>query len=185
MKKSTIILAVFLFISGPLLNAQTGDSFRIEGLVQYFQPSDEAFKDIYGSGMMYGGEISIKVWEWISIWAGADYYSEAGKTTFTQEDTDLRITPIYGGVMFQLPNRNFQPYTALGIGYFLYEEENPIGQIDGGEIGYIVQLGLRVKTFGPLFFDIKGGYSICKTQPGDLEVDLGGIKGGIGIGLEF
>ena len=185
MKKIIVVWAIFFLITGSSLNAQTGDSFRIEGLVQYFQPSEEAFKDIYGSGIMFGGEISFKVWEWIYIWTGADYYNKGGKTTFTQEDTDLRITPIYGGVMFQLPNPRFKPYTALGIGYFLYEEENPIGQIDGSEIGYIIQLGLRVEAVGPLFFDVKGAYSICKTQPGDFEVDLGGVKGGIGIGLEF
>lgn len=184
MKKYILISAAILLMTAPLLQAQAG-SFRIEGLVHYFQPSDNIFKDIYGSGMAYGGEIGIRIMDWVSLWAGADFYSQTGELTFTGEDTELQIFPIYGGLMFELPNQQFHPYAGFGVGYFQYKEESPIGSVDGGELGYIVQAGVRVNVVSSLFFDIKGSYSICKTQPADFEIDLGGLKGGIGIGFEF
>ena len=184
MKKYILVLAAILMVSAPLLQAQDG-SFRIEGMVNYFQPSEDAFKDIYGSGMTYGGEIGIRIMDWLSLWAGADFYNQTGELTFTGEETELQIIPVYGGLMFELPNQQFHPYAALGVGYFQYKEENPIGSVDGGELGYIVQAGVRITVVSSLFFDIKGSYSICKTQPADFEIELGGIKGGIGIGFEF
>ena len=185
MKKSILFIAIILFLSGPFLHAGTGESFRIEGMVHYFQPTDEFFKDIYGSGMVFGGEIGIKLWEWVSLWAAADFYNKEGKTTFTEEVTELRIIPVSGGLMFQTMSSVFRPYTAIGVGYFQYSEENPIGKVKNGDIGYIVQLGCRIKVAGPLFFDVKGSYSYCKVKPADFEIDLGGLKGAIGLGLEF
>ena len=36
-----------------------------------------------------------------------------------------------------------------------------------------------------ILFDIKGSYSYCKVKPADLEANLGGLKVGLGLGLEF
>lgn len=188
MKKSILLFSAALFlliISGSFLHAQNESRLRIEGVVHYFQPADAVFQDIYGGGITYGGEIGIRLGGWISLWAGGDFYSQTGGTTFTGETTELQIIPVYGGLMFEIPGDTFRPYTAFGLGYFLYKEENPIGRVEGGEMGYISQLGVRIHVTGSLFFDIKGSYSYCKTQPAEFETDLGGFKGGIGIGLEF
>lgn len=48
-----------------------------------------------------------------------------------------------------------------------------------------IALGCRIKAIGLLFLDMKGSYSYCKVKPADIEADLGGFRGGIGLGLEF
>ena len=161
------------------------DGFFIEAKGNYCQPTDQYFKDIYGSGITYGGEIGIILWKWIGVWAGGDYFNKKGKMTFTEEETKIQITPIYGGIRFQLPNSSISPYLGFGFGYFQYKETNPIGKVEKGDIGYIGQVGCIFKIKGALFFDINGSYSYCKVKPVDIEADLGGLKAGIGLGFEF
>lgn len=178
----------FFFFLGILLIgtfAYGGRVFKIEAIGYYFQPSDKAFKNIYGSGISYGGEISITIWKWISILAGGNYYYKKGKTSFAKEETEIQIIPLYGGIKLQLPNSNISPYAGFGIGYFTYKETSLIGKVEEGNIGYIGQLGCLIKIAGGLFLDIKGSYSYCKVKPVDIEADLGGLKAGIGLGFEF
>ena len=175
----------------PLVQAfrELGKEKEIKVLVEvvgsYFQPSDQAFKDIYGGGTNFGGEITITVMKGISLWAGANMYSNTGLTTFTQEETEISITPIYGGLKFRAPGAKVSPYVGLGVGYFQYKETSPIGSVSQGDIGYIGQLGILVNVVGPFYLDLKGSYTYCKVQPQEVEANLGGfqIVGGFGIGF--
>ncbi len=185
MKKNILFLTVIILFSVTLLHAGSGDSFRITGMANYFQPSDEYFKNIYGSELTYGGEIGIKLWKWISLWSAADFYTKKGQTTFSEEETDIQIIPIFGGLMFQFTNSSFRPYTAFGIGYFQYKETNPIGTVEDGDLGYVIQAGIRFKPIDLLFLDFKTSYSFCQVKPADIEADLGGFRAGFGLGLEF
>lgn len=184
-KGIVIILAcsvLFLF-SG----AAYGGKFLLEAKGMYFQPTDQYFKDIYAGGSFtYGGEIGIKIWKNLEIWAGGHYFKKTGKLTFTQEDTTINIMPIYGGIRYRPSKGKFSWYVGAGVGNFKYKEENPIGTVDKGDIGYIGQAGVMFKIIGALFIDIKGNYSYCKVKPAGVEeLNLGGIQGGIGIGFEF
>lgn len=181
MKKLITIIAVTIFLSG-LANAA---DYMFELKTNYFTPSEQSFKDVYGSGMTYGAEIGITLWKGIGIWAGGDYFTKKGKMTFTEEETELQIIPLYGGIKFRLLKGGISPYIGLGIGYFLFKETNPVGKVEEGDIGYIGQAGFLIKIAGALFFDIKGSYSYCKAKPVDIEADLGGFKVGIGLGFEF
>lgn len=167
------------------VKAKKGIGFFLEVQGVYFQPSDQVFKDIYGSGMYYGGEIGINIWKGIGIWAGGQYINKKGKLTFTQEETEIKIMPFYGGIKFRLPDAKISPYISLGVGYFKYKETSPIGTVEKGNIGYIGQLGCLFKILGPLVIDIKGSYSYCKIKPEEIEANLGGLQGVVGIGVDF
>ena len=179
MRKLVIIIAILVSSSG--LATAKGIFIELKG--SYFNPSEKVFKDIYGSGMTYGGEIGIALWKGIDIWAGGDYFTKKGKLTFTEEETELQIMPIYGGIKIRLTRAKISPYIGLGVGYFQYKETNPIGKIEKGDIGYIGQVGCLFKVAGALFFDINGSYSYCKVKPVDIKADLGGLKLGIGLGF--
>jgi len=152
----------------------------------YFQPSDQVFKDVYGGGTYIGGEINITLMKGVSLWAGAQMFKKTGQTTFTLEETEIQITPIYGGIKFRVPDKKVSPYLGLGVGYFSYKESSPvIGNVSKGDIGYIGQLGVLVNVIGPIFLDLKGSYSYCKVQPLNVEANLGGVQvtGGFGFGF--
>ena len=180
--KIRILVILIFFLFGTLV---FGGNFRIEAVGYYFQPSEKAFKDIYGSGITYGGEIGLNLWKGIGIWAGGDYYTNKGKSTFTKEDIEIQLFPLYGGIKIQLPKSSIRPYAGFGVGYFQYIETTPFGTVEKGDIGYIGQVGCMFKIGGALFFDIKGSYSYCKVKPVDIEADIGGLKAGIGLGFEF
>ncbi|UCC41209.1 MAG: outer membrane beta-barrel protein [Candidatus Aminicenantes bacterium] len=181
MKKITAIIASIVFLSVSAIAAD----FMVELKTSYFAPSEQIFKDVYGSGMTIGGEIGITLWKGLGIWAGADYFSRKGELTFTEESTKIQIIPLYAGIRYQFQQEKIAPYIGLGIGYFRFKETNPIGKVEEGDIGYIGQVGCLFKVVGSLFFDIKGSYSYCKAKPMDIKADMGGLKAGIGIGFEF
>ncbi|NIO48888.1 MAG: outer membrane beta-barrel protein [Candidatus Aminicenantes bacterium] len=183
MRAKGILVFCLTIIMFPALSH--AGAFFIEANANYFRPKDQSFKEIYRNGKSFGGEIGITLGKGISIWAGGHYFSKKGKLTFTEEDTKIQIIPLYAGLRYRLEKANIRPYVGFAIGYFRYKEANPIGTIKKGDIGYIGQVGIIFKVGGALFLDIKGSYSYCKVKPVDIEANLGGLQGGIGLGLEF
>ncbi|UCE40531.1 MAG: hypothetical protein JSV17_13900 [Candidatus Aminicenantes bacterium] len=184
MKKRTVILFATAIISLFFLNISTYAT-HIEVKVLYFQPTEKMFKDIYGGGMSYGGELNINIIKGLTIWVGADYFKKKGKLTFTKEETELQIFPIYGGLKYIFPGQWIMPYLGVGVGYFQYKESNPIGKVKEGEIGYVAQAGFLLRLFDPVIVDFQAGYNVCKTKPQEIEVDIGGLKAAVGLGLSF
>ncbi len=172
-------------IAVPIPEEEKESRFSLEVIGSYFQPSHQSFKDIYGGGISFGGEISITLMKGISIWIGGYFFTKTGLTTFTEEETKIQITPIYVGLKFRRPEARISPYFGIGVGYFQYKETCPIGTVEEGDIGYIGQIGCIFKVIGPLFLDFKGSYNYCKVKPGDIEANLGGFQGIVGVGFEF
>lgn len=158
--------------------------FLLEAFGSYFQPSDQVFKDIYGNGTFFGGEIGL-FFRGVGIWAGGHFYAKNGLTTFTQEETEIQISPVYGGLKFRVPQSRVSPYLGVGVGYFKYKETSPMGTVEKADIGYIGQLGCIFKIIGPIMIDIKASYSYCKVKPMDVEANLGGLQGMVGFGVDF
>jgi hypothetical protein len=184
-RKYFMLSAAVVFLSGSFLMAESGDRFNVLGTVHYFQPTDDVFKDVYGGAMVFGGEIGVKVWKGLGIWAAVDVYSKDGSTTFSEEPTEIRIMPITAGAIYCFTAKRLQPYLALGVGYFRYKETNDIGQVEGGDLGYIARGGARLIAFGPLILDVRVSYSTCKYKSSPFEADLGGLRAGLGIGAAF
>jgi hypothetical protein len=184
MKKRIVIVFIAAFLSLFLINFPAFAT-HIEVKALYFQPTEQAFKDIYGSGMSFGGEVNIPVFKGFHIWIGAEYFTKKGELTFTKETTEIQITPIYGGLKYIFPGRKIMPYLGVGVGYFQYKESNPIGTVKEGKIGYVAQAGLLLCLFGSVLVDFQAGYNVCKIKPQEIEADIGGLKAGIGLGISF
>jgi len=182
MKKTIIVLITAIFLSG-LANASEF-IFEIKG--HYFNPSEKAFKDIYGGGLMYGGEATIAIWRNIELWFGGSYFSKKGELTFTKEETKIKIVPIGAGVKYLFPVLEIiDGYGGMGINYYSYKEENPIGEVSKDGIGILVKTGALVKVIKGLIIDVYINYSYCKMKPADFDINIGGIEAGMGIGYEF
>jgi len=181
MKKLTIIIAISFLLSKI---ASAGDIIiKVKG--SYFYPSDKAFEEIYGGGVMYGGEADIGIWRNLELWVGASYYSKKSELTFTKEKTRLKIIPIGGGVKYRLSARSLNIYGGIGINYYQYEEKNPIGDVGWGELGIVAKIGCAVKGSGGLMTDFYINYSYCKMRPVSNDINVGGVEAGIGIGYRF
>ena len=157
----------------------------VELRAHYLHPSEEAFRDIYGGGMMYGGEISIGVRRELDVWFGGSYFSKKGELTFTKEETKLEIYPLGGGLKYRLTTGAFSLYAGAGLNYYQYKESNPLGDLSKGGLGYIGKIGSYVKVTGGLLIDFYINYSYCKIKPADFKINIGGIEAGVGMGYEF
>lgn len=162
-----------------------GETFSIQGRGAFFMPSETVFKEIYGESPVYGGEISLTIMSGLKLWVGGHYFNKTGTLTFTEETTTMTLIPVFGGLQYQFLGGRFRPYIGAGAGYILYKEENPIGKVEDGGLGFIGLAGVRVMIVGPLFLDLQGSYSMCKVEPAGIEADLGGIHVGVGLGLQF
>jgi hypothetical protein len=163
---------------------------RAEGLFiaargAYFSPTDKAFREIYGYGISWGGEISFSLSERTDVWAGGDYYSKVGKLGLTEDATKIRIAPLAAGVKFYLSRGRLRPYVGAGAAYFQYKETNNIGTIEKGDVGFVARAGLLVMLAPTFFMDIQAGWSTCRVQPAEVKANLGGLSLGLGLGFEF
>jgi len=172
-----------------LFSSLAQGKFLIEAKGSYFLPSDKNFRDVYSGGkfeewISYGGEIGITLGKGVGLWAGGHYFNKKGKLTLTEEETTIKITPVYGGIKFRSTKSNVSPYFGVGAGYFQYKEENRLGKVSKGSVGYIGQIGLIFRA-GVIIIDFQASYSYCKVKPVEVEANLGGFQGGIGLGFEF
>jgi len=181
MKKLVIIIVSVILLSG-LANAA---DFIVELKAHYLHPSEEAFRDIYGGGMMYGGEVSIGVSRRLDVWFGGSYFSKKGELTFTKEETKLEIYPIGGGLKYRLSEGILSFYIGAGLNYYQYKESNPIGDVSKSRWGYIYKIGSYIKVIEGLMFDLYFNYSSCNIMPADFKINIGGIAAGVGIGYSF
>jgi len=182
MKKLFIISALPLLLFGFTYAGEV----IIEVKAAYFNPSEQAFKDIYGGGRMFGGEVSVGIFEGFSLWLGGSYLTRDGVLTFTQEETKLEIMPLGGGIKYFFPMLKIAHlYAGVGVNYYAYKEENPIGNVIKGGIGYLGKIGILIKVFKGLMLDAFVNYSYCKMMPADYEINIGGIEAGVGLGFRF
>jgi len=176
--KALIIGSIILFsISG------YGASLRVEGKVAYFIKTDKAFRDIYGTGTIYGGEINIGILKYLELWAGGRYYRKKGELAVTKEMTEITLFPLEFGL--KLRDRSGGGYIGIGIRSYQYKETNPIGEVKGNSLGILGQLGLLLKITNGFMLDIYLSYSHCEVKPQNIKVNIGGGEVGIGLGFEI
>lgn len=184
MKKGIVALSMLVFLA-TAAGALRAGGFYLEARGAYFQPTDGAFKDIYGSGTTFGGEVGFGLRGNLSLWLSGDFFTKTGKLTFTGEETKIQITPACAGVQFRFSASRLSPYVGAGVGYFQFKETNPIGEVKEGNLGFVGKAGLSFDLGTAFFLDLQAKYSYCKVKPQEVEADLGGFQAGLGLGFRF
>jgi opacity protein-like surface antigen len=193
-------VALVLFIVTQALSAQQAavpgaqpepqkerDSFSMFlGRFGYFLASEKAFKDIYGNeGVVYGGELRIGG-KRIAGWLEGNYRARTGKSSFTEEETNVNVMAIEGGALFRIMPGKISPYVGAGIGYYMFDEKNSfIGEAKQSKIGFCGAAGVSVIVAKLLVLDCRLKYSSCSMKPADYQINIGGLTMGIGLGVRF
>ena len=168
-----------------LLSSVCAFCFTLAVKGHYFYPSDKTFRDIYGGGPMYGGEIGIGVSRSLDIWIGGSYFSRTGELTYTKEGTKLSILPVDLGLRYRFTAGSVIVYGSAGVEYCQFKESNPIGRVNKGGAGLIVRLGSLFRISRGFYIDLAVGYSYCQMKPADYNIQIGGIQAGGGLVFEF
>lgn len=181
MKKWIVFLLFLFLLSG---SASAADViFKLKG--SYFHPYDTTFKDIYGGGMTYGVEVGTEISRHLEMWIDGSYFSKKGELTVTREETKLKIIPVGGGLRYSLSLKRIHVYAGIGINYYLYNETNPIGDVNWGKLGGIINVGSFIKIKEEWSIDFFMSYSYCEMQPADFKINIGGIEAGIRLGYSI
>jgi len=151
----------------------------------YFSPSEQIFKDVYGSSISYGGEVIARLWKGIHIFFGVSVLSNKGKMTLMEEETKISIMPLELGVLYKFSIKKINPYIGAGLGYHILSEESFLGKVTDNKLGFFGQAGLAINMMKALVIDLNAKYNFCNAQPGELEENIGGIRIGLGIGYSF
>ena len=150
-----------------------------------FVPSEQSFKDIYGSGLGFGGELNFGLWNAVELWLVGNYYTREGSLPVTAEATTLSLLALGGGPKFRFSHARISPYIGIGPVVYIYKEENPIGLAEGTGIGYIGQFGVSFLVGGGLLLDASVNYTYCQVQPQNIKANVGGLQLGLSIGYSF
>lgn len=192
-----IIAVIFILLAGVFfLNAgeepcePKSFSITVGAGVRNF--SNDDFKEVYdGTPMVYSVDIAMRIMKSLEVFLHTDYLSIDGKTTFTQEDTTLKITPVELGARFLVVSKNpckqkLFPYLGAGVGYYMIKEEfqegAPIEPVDEKRVGFFAEGGLRFYLIKSVFIDAKLKYIGLKSEN---SIQMGGFAYMGGVGFSF
>ena len=180
MKKWILTIGLFSFITGAhsqvLILTLNGN---------HFSPTETAFRDIYGCGMMFGGELEVELSRHFSLWLGGKYYTRKGQLSFTREETRLTLVPFDLGVRYKLLTGVVVPYIGSSLVLSRFSESNPIGSVRVIGVGWRGEGGIEIRVINRFLMDLRIDYSISKIDPADIPVDIGGFSISSGLKIDF
>lgn len=188
MKRGFLASVLVLLLIVPIYSAV---NFSVSFTGNYLSPADTNFKDTYGTGVFFPElKLSYKVFNNISVWAGFGLLSVTGETPGLLEDAKSSQNIISFGVGY---SDNFTPKMGykveVGAAYFSYKEEALEEEISDSATGFRADFGIFYNITDTFFAEVIAGYmsaSDTLTLFGeDVDIKLGGFKGGIGVGIRF
>ncbi len=185
-KRSFAGFMLIAVLAGPALAAGKGPvlALRAGG----FFPSDDVFREVYGTGLSFAADLSVPLAGPLQLWAGAEFLNETGLLPVSEEESRVRIVPLFAGLRLQFGQKSVRPYFGAAAAYFMLHEENPIGAADDDALGLIAQAGLQIRLGGPVWLDLFAGYrsATVRTEGEDpLEAKLDGFSAGLGLAYRF
>jgi hypothetical protein len=185
--RAVTVLVLAIVLTGPVLAAPgTGPSFALKA--GYFFPSDEVFREVYGASLSFAADLTVPLTGPLHLWVGAELLSKTGLLPVSEEASRLRITPLFAGLRLQALKSGIRPYVAAAAAYFMFHEQNPIGEASDRAFGALAQAGLEVHLAGPVWMDAFAGYRTAKIGSGGedpVEAKLDGFSAGLGLAYRF
>jgi len=173
-----ILLAVLVFISG----ASAEQRFSLGVDAGYFHPRSGDFRDIYGSGIQLGAELTVDFGNGITAWAGGRYFRKTGQLSFTGEAVVLHLLPLHLGLGYQFrPGGLWRPFLGGGVSLNVFREAAPLETIKQTRLGYWGQAGISIRIMRRLALEAKCVYNSCRMEFPETDVDLSGMSGIIGL----
>jgi hypothetical protein len=153
-----------------------------------YLPQNDILKTVYGTAnMIYGGRLGLRVWGGIYFWISAARFKAVGKTTLSEDQTTLTLTPFSAFLRLGFSLGDLKPYAGVGYTYMNFKEESVIGDTEGNGRNFSLEAGIEYKMSRNFFLDFNARFDQIKVNPGGLEekIDLGGLQAGVALLLSF
>ena len=194
MKKTILLLLSISLFSSGLLSQRDGSSrandrsgkFSLTVGAGIRLVNEDLYGEVYGNhSLSINLDLALRLFNRVEVFFHSDYLAVSGQLTYSKEDTDLTLTPVEFGARMLFQTGSLVPYIGAGGGLYLFNEKNVIGTVKDNQAGFFAEGGCRIKLARPLFIDLKIKYTLLKASPTDKSIDLGGIAGMIGLGLQL
>jgi hypothetical protein len=189
-KKTMLLVAAFLAPSG--LSFPSVDRTINQGSVEFtlgsYNMNEPRFDAVYPSGgMMSGLTLSSAVASNVNFYLDIKYYSREGTLTFSKEKTTFYLVPIDVGVRYIYPLGHFHPYFGVGLDFYFFYEDNPIGTVLNYTNGFHFTGGsyFRFAESIPVLLNARLKYTWAKADENLNEVQLGGLEYCLGLAFVF
>jgi opacity protein-like surface antigen len=150
-----------------------------------FLASDSAYKDVYGTGPVFGLELRLGK-KALAGWLEASFRSASGKSTFTKEGTKATVIGAEAGGLYRFLTGKLSAYAGAGLGYYMLKETNSfIGEASGGGIGFCAVGGATFAVTPSIVVDARIKFSSGKMKPADFDINVGGLTFGLGVGIRI
>lgn len=167
----------------------------------YFMPSEEALKEIYGGGIIFGGEIDF--WNYSGLGGGIsiDYFSKSGDpiqlgdvSMIKDANAKITIIPISLTAMYRVKNNNTNviPFFGAGLGIYMVGETLELDTYEYGSesvsfskngIGFHFLGGMQISNIAIIVKYTSASLSTEELAAAGNELNCGGIN--FFIGLRF
>ena len=155
-----------------------------------FIPTDNLFRDIYGNaGASYQLEASSAVYEGLDVWGNLDLFSKPGRSVGLGNSTEILIANTSVGIKvpFQFSEK-ISPYIGIGIslGRVWLKNNSFCGEDKASKfaVGGVLKTGINYFFMENVFLDVFIDY-LYQPVHFETDIDIGGLKTGIGLGIQF
>lgn len=202
--KKAVLPTVLLFFATGLLWPETRERIRffpeeeryisIEVLGGIFFMQDENFQAIYGKSVpLFGGEFTYRFpfqdEHGIDISLGAGMLFGKGVTSYTEEETSLRLTDFSFSLCYSYAAERIAFFLGPGMDYLHYKETYaetfPVEYVDGSDTGFHITGGMKVHFSPSLSLKVAFKYRAAETSAPGFRVNLGGTEWNLGIVYRF
>jgi len=183
-KKCKFIFVIILLLVGSHLR---GEGLSLSATGNYFVSSDKNYKDYYGSGNVFPSvKLTINLTKGVYLWGGYGYLSAKGETKGLKLKLKSTEHILDFGVGIKLHISTLVSFFIDGGGSLVSYSEDSFGSTKSGSgFGYVGNVGIRVYISKSLFIVLSGGYSGVETTINNVDLKLGGIRAGGGLGVSF
>lgn len=194
MKKPVLYTATLALCSSAV--ALHANDQMIEAKAAYLYPISDLYRDIYGTGGIYGLEYTTQLYKRLYGWASADYFHVDGHTN-RGSSTESTLVPLAFGLKAIVPYKRADFYVGVGptFTYIHFTDNSPFVIRHSSKWGYgvIAKAGALFNFKKHFFLDIFGDYSYLKarfnnTNDGAVvrpHMDLSSWSVGAGLGLRW
>lgn len=183
--KKTLVLTLALFTAAGGLAA--GQKFSLSLAAGIQSPADSGYRDIYGRSVFLPEvKAGLSLTPALYLWAGYGLASAEGETPELQSpaESSQNFLSLGGGYRGTISSSlGFK--AEIGLADVFYREEALGETVSGSALGFTAGAGLTY-TLGDTFFLLaEAGYLLAQKTINDVDVKMGGLRAGLGIGLNF
>lgn len=188
MKKIPVIL--FLIALSQFLPAAGGKFFASVGAAAFF-PGDKNFKNLYGD-VLLSPEVKVgyNLYGHFHFWLGAGFVSATGRLPVLGDEIKATQTLLSLGAGWETRRgRRWQGEIFAALLMAGFREKAMGDTASKWAPGFDAGIGLRYylgkKTFVRLAAGYAGAWTTARTEAGEKDIVLGGMRLGAGVGFRF